>query len=190
PPTLFLSPIVLACATAAVAERRRAGLLRAAVFAGAAGAMGVPWVIHAYRATGLVLPASTHGGKQLWFGSLQVGPYFDNWLDNPRSVLEKAVLDYTSLDDRPLVVSGHLQPCGLSDVEAIELRYWTARDSQPRRIHIAPDSAGAFEFMIDAPPAPASLSYYFVVRASKNGRPVEATTPVRGSEDPLILIVS
>jgi NADH:ubiquinone oxidoreductase subunit K len=147
-------------------------------------------VVHAYRSTGLLIPASTHGGRQLWFGTLQTGPYFDNWLANPRSVLESPFIDYTSLDEVPFVVSGRVQPCAMDGLESIELRYWTSRDPAVRRVQVASGRKGTFELSIDPQPAPVAVSYYFVVRAVRNGQPVEFMTPERGPADPRILAVT
>lgn len=188
-PNLVLFPLFLAAL--ALTVRRTAETLRhVIIFLGLCAAVGLPWVVHANRSTGLLIPASTHGGRQLWFGTLQTGPYFDNWLANPRSVFGDAYLEYTSLDDVPLVVSGHLQPCAMSDVRAIELRYWTSRDATVQHMPITADPHGAFELSIDPPAAPAAVSYYFVVRAMRNGRSIDVMTPERGPEDPRILVVS
>ena len=188
-PNLVLFPLFLAGLTLAV--RRTAETLRnVSIFLGLCAAVGLPWVVHAYRSTGLLIPASTHGGRQLWFGSLQTGPFFDNWFANPRSVFGDTYLEYTSLDDVPLVVSGHLQPCAIADTRSIELRYWTSRDTAVRSVPITTDQSGAFELTIDSPPAPTAVSYYFIVRATRNGRSIDVMTPERGPEDPRILVVS
>ena len=188
-PNLVLFPLFLAALTLAV--RRTAETLRhVSVFLGLCAAAGLPWVVHAYRSTGLLIPASTHGGRQLWFGTLQTGPFFDNWFANPRSVFGDAYLEYTSLDDVPLVVSGHLQPCAIADARSVELRYWTSRDAAVRAVPITTDRNGAFELSIERPPAPAAVSYYFIVRAERHGRSIDVMTPERGPEDPRILVVS
>jgi Dolichyl-phosphate-mannose-protein mannosyltransferase len=188
-PNLVLFPLFLAALTLAV--RRTAETLRyVSVFLGLCAAAGLPWIVHAYRSTGLLIPASTHGGRQLWFGTLQTGPFFDNWFANPRSVFGDAYLEYTSLDDVPLVVSGHLQPCAIADARSIELRYWTSRDAAVRAVPITTNRNGAFELSIEPPPAPAAVSYYFIVRAERHGRSIDVMTPERGPEDPHILVVS
>jgi NADH:ubiquinone oxidoreductase subunit K len=188
-PNLIFFPVVLAAITLAV-RRNRAALRHVGILAVLCVAAGLPWVIHAYRSTGLLIPASTHGGKQLWFGTLQTGPYFDNWLANPRSVLENAFIEYTSLDDVPLIVSGRVQPCARDGLQSIELRYWTSRDPAVRRVSLTSGRNGAFEQSIGRQTAPVALSYYFVVRALRNGEPVEFSTPARGAEDPGILAVT
>jgi len=188
-PNLVLFPLFLAGLAVGV-RRNRETLQHASLLVGLCAAAGLPWVVHAYRSTGLLIPASTHGGRQLWFGTLQTGPFFDNWLANPRSVFGDAFLEYTSLDDVPLIASGHVQPCAMNDVKSIELRYWTSRDATVRRVPITTDGNGAFEHSIEPPTAPAAVSYYFVVRATRDGRSIDVTTPARGPEDPRILVVT
>ena len=48
-------------------------LLQCAVFIAAMTAMLMPWIVRNYHYTGTVLPTSTHGGIQLWYGTLQTG---------------------------------------------------------------------------------------------------------------------
>ena len=188
-PNLILFPLFLAALSLAV-HRNRETLRHAGILVCLCAAVGLPWVVHVYRSTGLLIPASTHGGRQLWFGTLQTGPFFDNWLANPRAVFGDSFVDYTSLDDVPLVVSGRVQPCAMKDVESIELRYWTSRDATVRHVPVTPSRNGSFELSIDPPLAPAAVSYYFVVRAARDGRSIERMTPERGPEDPQILVVS
>lgn len=188
-PNLILLPVVLAAISLQL-RRNRATLRHVGTFACLCIGAGLPWVIHAYRSTGLLIPASTHGGRQLWFGTMQTGRYFDNWLANPRSVLENAFIEYTSVDEVPLVVSGRVQPCAMDGLESIELRYWTSRDRTVRTVQVTSGRNGAFELSIDPQPAPVAVSYYFVVRAVRNGRSVEFTTPERGADDPRILAVT
>jgi hypothetical protein len=188
-PNLILLPVFLAAISLAV-RRNRATLRHVGIFICLCFGAGLPWVIHVYRSTGLLIPASTHGGRQLWFGTLQTGPYFDNWLANPRSVIGDSFIDYTSLDDVPLVVSGRVQPCAMNSIESIELRYWTSLDPNVRHQLITPGPGGAFEQAIDAPVAPAAVSYYFVIRATRDGRAIQSSTPQRGADDPRILVVS
>jgi NADH:ubiquinone oxidoreductase subunit K len=189
-PNLILFPIVLASASLIVRPHTRATLRHVALFLGLCAATGLPWVIHAYRSTGLLVPASTHGGRQLWFGTLQTGPFFDNWLANPRSVFETPFIEYTSLDEVPLVVSGRVQPCATNGLESIEFRYWTSRDPAVRRQQVTAGRDGAFQLSIGSQPAPVAVSYYFLVKAVRNGRSVEMTTPERGADDPAILAVT
>ena len=189
-PNLILLPFFLAAASLAVRPRNRTTFAGVGIFVGLFAAAGVPWVVHAYRATGLLIPASTHGGRQLWFGTLQTGPYFDNWLANPRSVFETPFLEYTSVDEVPLVVSGRVQPCAIDGLESIELRYWTSHDREVRRVPVIQRRSGAFELSIDRQPAPVAVSYYFVVAAVREGRRLEMTTPERGADDPQIFDVT
>ena len=72
-----------------------------------------PWIIRNYRLTGLVLPTSTHGGVQLWYGTLQVGPYLESRAHNPRTIFESAAFDYTSLENRSIWISTMARPAGV-----------------------------------------------------------------------------
>ena len=40
----------------------------------------------------MFLPTSTHGGVQLWYGTLQVGPYLESRAHNPRSIFDSSPL--------------------------------------------------------------------------------------------------
>ena len=90
---------VLACRA-----RAPRGCMQCAVFMLAMIAMLMPWIIRNYRYTGTIQPTSTHGGIQLWYGTLQVGPYLESRAHNPRSIFASAAFDYTSLE-RPIVIS-------------------------------------------------------------------------------------
>ena len=59
-------------------DRRRAPSRTTVVFSVLVVALQMPWIVRNYRLTGLLLPTSTHGGVQLWYGTLQVGPYLES----------------------------------------------------------------------------------------------------------------
>ena len=50
------------------------------------------------------MPTSTHGGIQLWYGTLQVGPYLESRAHNPRSIFDSPPLPYTSLTESPMLI--------------------------------------------------------------------------------------
>src|SRR5262249_57609422 len=102
-PNLLLFPASLAL-VATVLLRPRARPAPALVYVLSAASVTVPWAIHAYRLTGELLPTSTHGGVQLWYGSLQTGSHLTSRAHNPRSIFETPSFDYTSLGDRSIVV--------------------------------------------------------------------------------------
>ena len=100
-PNLILIPAVLA-AYALVERRTLRRLAHAGVLLLCAGAALTPWTVRNYLLTHTVLPTSVHGGVQLWYGTLQVGPYLNSRAYNPASVFETPVFDYTSLNGVPL----------------------------------------------------------------------------------------
>ena len=57
------------------ARRRVASL---AIYAAMAASVSIPWTVRNYRLTGTLIPTSTHGGQQLWYGSLQTGATIDS----------------------------------------------------------------------------------------------------------------
>ena len=88
-----------------------ATLGRAAAVLCAAALALTPWVIRNYRLTGTLLPTSSHGGEQLWYGTLQVGPYLNSRAYNPRAVFDVPVFEYTSLADASNLVTAHVPWC-------------------------------------------------------------------------------
>src|SRR5947208_13052118 len=113
-PNLILYPIVLAAVArlfSPAALRRRACL---AVYLAVAAAALVPWTVRNWRLTGDVLPTSSHGGIQLWYGTLQTGRYLKSRAMNPRSVFDAPAFDYTSLDNRALLLTA-AAPCMPAD---------------------------------------------------------------------------
>ena len=82
---------VVGVGTATIAAAIGAGGLGEYIFRGVASVDGtvilagaIPWIVRNYRWTGLFIPASTHGGVQLWFGTLQTGPYQERGRNNCR----------------------------------------------------------------------------------------------------------
>src|SRR4029078_12279869 len=71
----------------------------------------VPWTIRNERLTGRFIPASAHGGIQLWYGSPQGAPFFPNWFDNPRDVYGERTFPSARPDGHNLVISS-LKPIG------------------------------------------------------------------------------
>jgi len=120
--------------------------------------MLVPWIVHNYRLTGEIIPTSTRGTRQLWYGTLQSGEYLKSRSYNPRSVFEDGSFPYTSLDRVPLIVTGRLRDCAARPA-TLELVYWTDRDTERRRVLAHWSEARAFR--VDVPPSPAPTVYYF-----------------------------
>lgn len=157
--------------------RRR--VTQCVVFMLAMTAMLMPWIIRNYRYTGMIQPTSTHSGVQLWYGTLQVGPYLESRAHNPRFYFASAAFDYTSLE-ASIFVSAET-PCR-PDSGNLRLAYRTSRDPQLRWIEGRPGAGLRRVFEIPAQELPSTVYYFF-----KDG---EDTYPADGDRDPLIYFVS
>jgi hypothetical protein len=189
-PNLILMPLLLA-AYAVFERRTRARLTGAAVLLACAAAALAPWVWRNYRLTHSVLPTSVHGGVQLWYGTLQTGPYLHSRAYNPRSVFEAPVFDYTSLDTVPILVTAHPKACAEAPPSSSALIYWTDGDPTPRRVApVSLDEHGLLTFDIPPPGAPVVLYYYFDATWSIDGVAVRRPTPVGGAAAPFVYFVA
>src|SRR5262249_6391377 len=159
-PNLILIPALLAAFV--LVERRAAAraVAHAALLCAASALMLAPWIARTYWLTGEFLPTSTHAGVQLWYGTLQTGPYLKSRAHNPRTVFALGSFRYTSLDRMPLVVDITLAPCA-GRPERIGIAYWTDRDAT-RRI-VAADRVAPDRFAASLPPSPAPTVYYYYV---------------------------
>ena len=98
-----------------------------------AAALLAPWVIRNYRLAGEFIPTSTHGGVQLWYGSLETGPSLTSRAHNPRRLFETPVFDYTSLTQQPVLFDVSMT-CPPSQPMAVTLIYRTDADPAERRV--------------------------------------------------------
>jgi hypothetical protein len=187
-PNLLLLPLLFA-AYAVAARPRARGPMRAVVVVGCAAAVLMPWVARNYRLTRSVLPTSVHGGVQLWYGTLQVGPYLRSRAHNPRSLFEAPAFEYTSLENVPIVVEAQAN-CKEEALVDIGLAYWS--DENPRVTRIAPARTDDrhYTFEIPAPGREAVIYYYFVTTWSGDQGTTSRTTPPDGERTPLIYFVS
>jgi hypothetical protein len=126
----------------------------------------VPWVVRNYRLTGDFLPTSTHGGYQLWLGTLETWSYLEHRPDNPRKVFDAPAFDYTSLENRPIEVTAIASDCGSAPL----LVYWTDRD--PAERPISPRLIGGRSVLYELPgqPSPTAVYYTFAAAAGATGR--------------------
>jgi 4-amino-4-deoxy-L-arabinose transferase-like glycosyltransferase len=163
-PNLILVPGLLALWL--VIERRswrRAA--PGAVVVAAAVAMLLPWMIRNYALARELIPTSTHGGVQLWYGTLQSGAYVESAAYNPRRTFETASFPYTSLDRVPLVLTWHLTTCDDGKPPALSVEYWTDRDPVHRKVNAVASAAG--DLSAELPPAPDPTAYYFHLAGSR-----------------------
>ena len=139
-----------------------------------------PWIIRNYRWSGLFVPASTHGGIQLWFGSLQTGAYQSNWFYHPQAAVEFAAVDYNSLDAFPIIVTGQAAGCGPAADTRVEFVYWTNREPAVQRVPVPLDAAGRFSVALPVMAAPTAISYYLEASA---GQAAKSLAPAAADRD-------
>jgi hypothetical protein len=178
-PNMILLPVLVIGVYLFWPPRSRQRVMHGAVFLLAMVAMLMPWIIRNYRYTHTFQPTSTHSGVQLWYGTLQVGPYLESRAHNPRSVFASAAFDYTSLE-APIVVSADEQ-CRAQGAP-LRLAYRTDRDPQLRWLDGTPGSGIRQVFEIPAQAAPTTVYYFFDAGG--------ATYPPGGDDGPLIFFVS
>lgn len=130
----------------------RGRLRQVAVFLALSTVMLVPWVVRNYNLAGVFLPTSSHGGIQLWYGSLQVGRYLENYSANPRTAFATPPFDYSSLAGQPIVAAATLSECAGAGPAAFE--YWTNRNPNPVRLAPAAVDGRVTRFAIPGQPDP------------------------------------
>ena len=163
-PNLLLLPALVAVLSFAwLAWHGPAGRLRQrawqlALFLGLSVLAVVPWVVRNYQLAGVFLPTSSHGGVQLWYGSLQVGPYLEDRSANPRAAFETPAFDYSSLAETPILVSATLADCATGGAPPA-LVYWTDHEARP--ITVAPDRVNgrSLTFAIPGQPDPTAVHW-------------------------------
>jgi hypothetical protein len=181
-PNLVLFPALVA-AGYLLYHRTSRHLLQMVVFMLLVVVPMAPWIVRNYQLTGLFIPTSTHGGVQLWYGTLQVGPYLESRAHNPRSAFESPPFRYTSLADSSLIVDVHSYPC----TPATTLVYWT--DRNPQRVTIEPVSRHELDqrFEIPGQSIPTTVYYYLDARQA-SGSPA-LTDPPAGDRNPHVWFV-
>lgn len=174
PNMLLLPGLVAVLSFAWLAWRGSGGLLRRrawqlAVFLGLSILAVVPWVVRNYQLAGILLPTSSHGGVQLWYGSLQVGPYLEDRSKNPRAVFETSAFDYSSLAGTPILVSVTLSDCAAGGAQPA-LVYWTDRDASPATL--APESAAGRTAAFAIPGQPDPTTVYWRIDTASGSSPL------------------
>lgn len=169
--------------------RTRRKITQMVVFAAMVVVLQMPWIVRNYRLTGLFLPTSTHGGIQLWYGTLQVGEHLESRAHNPRFYFASPAFTYTSLWKRPIVISAVHRNCGAPS--ATRLIYWTDKDRARREVAAGSDPLreNVDIFTLPAQPNDSTLYYYFAQRNASAGD-ATFTTPLRGADDPFVAFVS
>jgi hypothetical protein len=188
-PNLILIPGVLACFALWRAKHVRLGISRALAVLAAASLVLLPWIVRNYVLTGLVIPATVHGGAQLWYGSLQTGPNLTSRASNSRSIFETPTFESSSLTGRPLIVEA-TPSCVDIRPELIEMVLWTDRAPLPKRFAAAGDHAGVYEFHVPTPPLSTVVYYYFDIRWPHRDHPEYGTMPAGGAATPYVFFVT
>ena len=187
-PNLILVPLLLAAYI--VIDRQSRRLMPAAIVLLCAAAALAPWVARNYRLTRTILPTSVHGGVQLWYGTLQVGPYLHSRAYNPRAAFEAPVFRYTSLAAEPIVVTAHAMSCAAAAPSGAALVYWTDHDPTRRRLPPARIDAAGVTFEVPAPGGDAVIYYYFEAAWLIDGATDQRPTPSGGAAAPFVYFVS
>jgi hypothetical protein len=177
-PNMILLPAIVAAGYMLWRPRGLRRLLASGVFMAAFTAMLLPWIVRNYQYTDTLLPTSTHGGIQLWYGTLQTGPYIESRAHNPRYVFASSAFAYSSVE-QPVIVSA-VPVC--ADQGAPQLRYRTNRDPELKTAAARGMKNGRYEFEVPAQIAPTTIYYFFAAGAS--------TTPAAGNDGPLIYFIS
>jgi len=142
--------------------RARAAVTQIGVFLALSTSALVPWVVRNYRVTETFLPSSSHGGIQLWYGSLQVGPYLENYSANPRTAFAAPAFDYSSLAGKSIVVTATIAECAVGDPSAIPaLVYWTDHDATHKRLTATGSAPGTVEYALPGQPDPTAVYWRF-----------------------------
>ena len=177
-PNMILLPVIVIAGYTLYPPRGTRRLLQCAVFGAAMTAMLMPWIVRNYHYTGTLLPTSTHGGIQLWYGTLQTGRYLESRAHNPRSAFASPAFPYTSLE-APIIITGAAD-CA-ADVP-VRISFRTSRDPQWRQLDATKNAKGAQQFELPAQPIPTTLYYFFSAGAE--------TTPPGGANTPLIYFIT
>jgi hypothetical protein len=185
-PNLILVPLLLAGYAMATARRGRRPMGTVLILPACAALALMPWVVRNYRLTRMLIPASVHSGVQLWYGTLQVGPYLNSRAYNPRAAFEFGVFNYTSLDQVPLVITARHPGCRSPAPTRTALEYWTSRDPLRRTIQAVRDG-DTFRFEAPAPAAPAVFYYYL---SATRPEAAAETVPDEGPSSPYIFFIS
>jgi hypothetical protein len=185
-PNLVLLPAVIIGLYASWSRLSMRAITHAVVFSVLVVALQMPWIIRNYRLTGLLLPTSTHGGVQLWYGTLQVGEYLESRAANPRSYFDSAAFDYASLRDASVIVEADYSPCFTDGIA--QLVYWTDRDQTRRRLPQLELASHIIRFEIPPQPMSTVVYYYFEETGGTPSRTV--TTPLEGDINPWVFFIS
>lgn len=193
-PNLVLLPAVMAAVYVLCSRFSVRALGHAMVFSLVVAALQVPWIVRNYQLTGLLLPTSTHGGVQLWYGTLQVGEHLESRAHNSRFHFASSAFAYTSLIGRPIVITSTRRTCFDDPGIATELVYWSDRDPQHKRVPARPGVHELADQAFDVPPQTNGTVLYYYFRQARPASGAASETvfnqPPEGERNPYVYFVS
>lgn len=149
----------------------------------------VPWTWRNYQVSGQFLPTSTHGGIQLWYGTLQTGEHLESRAHNPRSVFATSPFDYTSLLQAPIAFDVWMN-CPPVTPRSVSLVY-RVNGGTFSRVPMLASAEGHYLGSVPPVRQEARVDYYIETTWPEGGaQPPVHTTPLGGAADPLIYFVS
>jgi hypothetical protein len=152
--------------------------------------MYAPWVLWTWRVSGRFIPATTHGGVQLWYGSLQVREFFDGFSYNPKMVFESSAFDYSPASGLPLVADAVAYECAPAPMVSATFVYWTDRDPAVRSAPANRRQGRQVYFILPAQADGTVIYYYVDATFDTAGAPTRQLTPTLGSADPFVHFIS
>lgn len=187
-PNLVLLPGVMAAVYVLWSRFSLRAIGHAVAFGVVVLVLQLPWIVRNYQLTGLFLPTSTHGGIQLWYGTLQVGPYLESRAHNSRFHFASSAFAYTSLVNRPIVMTSERRLCFDDPSVGTELVYWTDRDPQQHRVPARPGIHERQDLAFDVPAqSNGTVLYYFFQQAT----PAKAfSDPPEAERNPYVYFIS
>jgi hypothetical protein len=189
-PNLILLPVIGAIVILLLAHRRQRALVGLAIYLTVFATMLAPWTVRNYRLTETFLPTSSHGGVQLWYGSLQTGQYLESRAHNPRSVFETPAFDYFSIAGPSIIVSAAVRGCAPGTPSDVTLAYRTDRDSSIRKV-AGRVSDGSFTFEIPGQPQATVIYYWFQTTwPGEDASVAVVMSPAAGADTPYVFTVS
>ena len=189
-PNLLPLPVALAAFHLVTRPRTWRHVREAMLVVAMVALMLVPWTLRNFGLTGEFIPTSTHGGVQLWYGTLETGPHLTSRAHNPRRLFETPPFDYTSLTGQP-VLFDVLMNCAPGEPDLLVLAYRTNHDTSERRVRL---EKGAPRHYLGAIPAHGrdTTIYYWI---ESHWPPALAPEPVHtvppgGAADPFVYFAS
>ncbi|MFM8533259.1 MAG: glycosyltransferase family 39 protein [Acidimicrobiia bacterium] len=188
-PKLVLLPFVFGALNWLLGPRTMRRAAQGGAIAVVAVLLLVPWTWRNYQLTRQFLPTSTHGGIQLWYGTLQAGPYIESRAHNPRSVFATSPFDYTSLLHVPIDIDVWMN-CGPGSPESVVFAYRLDR-GPIQRLPLQPAGNGHYVGAVPAVDREARVYYFTEVTWPAGVAPPPVhVTPAGGATDSHVYFVS